>query len=153
MIDDHARRSDPTSSHEAVHAIVHSDGLNGQVRVAARRLHPAPFDDWDLLELVEEQTQQRQQRNVIARARGRNEQAGELVRLGVRERADGRKTLHFRLRTEGEIEYTNHSFCPACGERTRRAHDRTIVLIHQSDCPERRINDNDHEGDDDEHDD
>lgn len=94
--DPHARRSDPASSHVAVVAIAADAKLADQIEYAAHRLHPTPFDDTDLLELIEEQTGRRQQRNVIARARGLMEQEGRVVRLGLRQRAD-RRTLHFTL--------------------------------------------------------
>jgi hypothetical protein len=60
------------------------------------------FDDTDLHELVEEQTGRRQQRNVIARARGLMENAGMFVRIGERVR-DNRKTMHFRLPHRNEV--------------------------------------------------
>jgi len=102
--DPHARRSDPTSSHEAVAAIARNLTLSDEILRAAKRLAPAPFDDWDLVELVEEQTGRKQQRNVIARARGLMEYESIFVRLGVRQRqADERRTLHFRLPRPGEI--------------------------------------------------
>lgn len=101
--DPHARRSDPTSSHEAVTRIAANGSLAAHILRAAQRVHPAPFDDWDLVELVEEQTGRKQQRNVIARARGLMEREGTFVRLGVKQRpGDDRKTLHFRLPHAGE---------------------------------------------------
>lgn len=93
---DHARLSDPISSEVAVHAITKNLGLAEQIMLAANRLHPAEFDDTDLLDLVESQTGRRQQRNVIARARGRLEKLDDLVRVGIRQRQD-RATVHFRL--------------------------------------------------------
>jgi hypothetical protein len=102
--DPHARRSDPTSSHEAVAAIASNSGLANHILHAARRLDPVPFDDNDLVELVEEQSGRKQQRNVIARARGLMEREGTFIRLGVRKRrGDDRKTLHFRLPRPGDV--------------------------------------------------
>lgn len=96
---DHARMGDPTSSDVAVKAIVNNRGLQENVLLAAQSLHPALFDDTDLMMWVELHTQRRQQRNVIARARGRLERDGELVRYPVLvDRIDPvRKTVHFRL--------------------------------------------------------
>lgn len=106
--DPHARRSDPSSSHIAVAAIAADAKLVEQIRHAARRLHPSLFDDTDLVQLVEDQTGRRQQRNVIARSRGLMEYAGEFVRVGVRKR-DNRETMHYRLPHPGEqIEPTSH---------------------------------------------
>lgn len=106
--DPHARRSDPRSSHVAVAAIAADSKLSDHIEHAARRLHPALFDDTDLLELVEEQTGRRQQRNVIARARGLMEYEGAFVRVGERNRGD-RSTVHFRLPHPGEqIEPISH---------------------------------------------
>jgi hypothetical protein len=94
--DPHARRSDPTSSHVAVAAIGADARLADHIRHAAQRLHPSLFDDTDLLELVEEQSGRRQQRNVIARSRGLMENDGQFVRVGMRNRGT-RTTVHFRL--------------------------------------------------------
>jgi hypothetical protein len=83
--DPHARRSDPTSSHEAVAAIASNSGLANHILHAARRLDPVPFDDND-------------------RARGLMEREGTFIRLGVRKRrGDDRKTLHFRLPRPGDV--------------------------------------------------
>lgn len=92
-----ARQSDPLSSHLANHRIAHNAPLREHILAAARRLDPAPFDDWDLLELVEASTGQRQQRNVIARTRGLMEDTN-FVRVGLLPSRHGSiDTLHFRL--------------------------------------------------------
>lgn len=130
--DPHARRSDPTSSHEAVVAIARNSILADHILHAARRVHPAPFDDWDLVELVEEQTGRKQQRNVIARARGLMEREGTFVRLGVKQRpGDERKTLHFRLPHPGEqlelpVGPTTGQYVTVVGFRWCTAH-RSVV--------------------------
>lgn len=93
---DHARMSDPVSSDIAVRAIVANTRLADQIMAAAQSFNPVAFDDTDLLFVIEEATGRRQQRNVIARARGRLEQLGELERIGRRDRGD-RFTLHFTI--------------------------------------------------------
>jgi len=93
---DHARMGDPVSSDRAVKSIVADKTLAGRIMAAAGELHPVYFDDTDLLEWIESDTEQRQQRNVIARARGRLEANGLLVRVGMRQRS-ARETVHFTL--------------------------------------------------------
>ena len=87
---------DPVSSDIAVKAIVANTRLADQIMAAARSFNPVAFDDTDLLFVIEEATQRRQQRNVIARACGRLEQLGELERIGLRDRGD-RCTIHFTI--------------------------------------------------------
>jgi hypothetical protein len=96
MTTPHARLSDPISSEIAVGRIAKNTSLKDNIRYAAERLHPQWFDDTDLLELVEEQTGRRQQRNVIARSRGLMERDGEFIRMGLVAR-QGRQTVHFCL--------------------------------------------------------
>ena len=92
----HARITDPISSERAVAAIAVNDTLKEHILYAAKRLHPVYFDDTDLLELVEEQTERRQQRNVIARSRGLMERDGIFDRVGMIRRIDpNRETVHF----------------------------------------------------------
>jgi hypothetical protein len=96
MTTPHARLSDPISSEVAVAAIARNTSLKDNIMLAAERLHPQWFDDTDLLELVEEQTGKRQQRNVIARSRGLMERDGLFVRMGMVHRGS-RNTVHFCL--------------------------------------------------------
>ena len=94
----HARLSDPISSERAVAAIAANDSLKNHIMYAAKRMYPVYFDDTDLLELVEEQTERRQQRNVIARSRGLMEREGLFERVGLIRRIDpNRETIHFCL--------------------------------------------------------
>jgi hypothetical protein len=96
---DHARMGDPVSSDRTVKSIVADKTLAGAIMRAATDMHPVPFDDTDLLFWIEHDTDRRQQRNVIARARGRLESDGLLVRVGMRVRTTGigRETMHFTL--------------------------------------------------------
>lgn len=83
-----ARSTDPISSHFAVAAIrtnkrladyiIHGVVLLSTTASESERL---PVTDDDLLDYVEQQTRKRQQRNVIARARGLLEQDGFFVRI------------------------------------------------------------------------
>lgn len=94
-----ARHTDPSSSHRAVTAIVSDQSLAENIRAAAHRLtqlRPC-FDDTDLLMEIEDALGRRQQRNVIARARGRMESDGVFVRVGEMTNSDGLDTVHFRF--------------------------------------------------------
>jgi hypothetical protein len=96
---DHARTSDPVSSDETVKSIVADVGYAELVMTAARGLGPGvQFDDTDLWRMIEAMTDRRHQRNVIARARGRLERDGHIVRVGIRYRLD-RRSMHFALPT------------------------------------------------------
>lgn len=98
MGDAHARLTDPLSSERAVAAIAKDSRLKDHILHAAERLYPVWFDDTDLLELVEEQTGRRQQRNVIARSRGLMERDGVFERMGEIQRLHpNRRTVHFCL--------------------------------------------------------
>ena len=109
-MNDHARMSDPVSSDIAVKAIVANTRLADQIMAAARSFNPVAFDDTDLLFVVEEATGRRQQRNVIARARGRLEQLGELERIGLRDRGD-RFTLHFTITKPAPVPVRHDNPC------------------------------------------
>ena len=94
-----ARHTDPESSHIAVAAIDRNRTLADHILTAAEQLEGdcrVPWDDTDLTVLIEQRTGQRQQRNVIARARGRLERHGHLHRIGIKDRDHGR-TMHFLL--------------------------------------------------------
>ena len=84
-LEDSARRSDPTSSHRAVQAIVRNGSLAEHIiRYAVTwtyRFGADGLTDDDFLAYIERRTGRRQQRNVIARARGRCERDGYLVRV------------------------------------------------------------------------
>ena len=94
-----ARHTDPVSSHEAVDRIDNNKTLRRYVEDGCHWVGALGFmfSDDDLLMYVEEVTQRRQQRNVIARTRGKLEAAGVIERVGVRERAGMGRALHFRL--------------------------------------------------------
>jgi len=96
MTTPHARLSDPLSSERAVVAISKDMTLKDHIVAAAKALHPAWFDDTDLLIVIENVTGRRQQRNVIARSRGLMERDGMFERIGEVQRGD-RKTVHFCL--------------------------------------------------------
>lgn len=83
----HARLTDPISSEKAVTAIARDGSLarlicNAVVNLTTGSLplEPGVTDD-DLLEYIESTTSKRQQRNVIARARGLLERDGWLLRV------------------------------------------------------------------------
>lgn len=95
-----ARLSDPPSSHRAVAAIEANFTLQQNILNAATNLSACgltEFDDTMLLNVVEGALGRRHQRNVIARARGRMEREGKFLRVGERENADGRMTVHYCL--------------------------------------------------------
>lgn len=83
-----ARTTDPISSHFAVAAIRKNTRLADYIirgvlvlSSAASESGRLPVTDDDLLDYVEQQTRKRQQRNVIARARGLLERDGFFVRV------------------------------------------------------------------------
>lgn len=83
-----ARFTDPISSHFAVAAIRKNTRLADYIirgvlvlSTAASEPGRLPVTDDDLLDYVEQQTRKRQQRNVIARARGLLERDGFFVRV------------------------------------------------------------------------
>lgn len=95
-----ARRGDPPSSHRAVTAIAADQSLAANIAAAAHRINQCgqvAFDDTALLVEIEDALGRRQQRNVIARARGRMEADGMFVRVGERMNAEGLLTVHFRF--------------------------------------------------------
>lgn len=98
----HARRSDPITSHLAVQNIARDAPLREQILRAANLLEDAGYRGWDdtmITELVESITNRRQQRNVIARARGLLERDGLIERLGHDPFAK-RPLMKFRLSQE-----------------------------------------------------
>ena len=91
-----ARWTDPDQSHHAVRAIL--GRLQGPALDAARDLTDelGRFDDGDLTDRVSRYTMRPEQRNAVARARGRLERAGRLVRVGRLPRPDRvQATYHF----------------------------------------------------------
>ena len=95
-----ARRTDPASSHRAVTAIASDYTLAQNIMGAALRLNQCgqqAFDDTDLLCEIEDAIGRRQQRNVIARARGRMESESLFVRVGEQVNREKILTVHFRL--------------------------------------------------------
>lgn len=83
-----ARTTDPISSHFACAAIRKNTTLADYIirgvvllSTAASDSGRLPVTDDDLLDYVEQQTRKRQQRNVIARARGLLERDGFFVRV------------------------------------------------------------------------
>ncbi len=75
---DHARMSDPVSSHHTVHSIVHEPITTGYAAdILAVMRDGGMWCDTGLWVSLEQRTGRRLQRNVIARARGR------LVRDGL----------------------------------------------------------------------
>jgi len=79
-----ARSSDPNSSHLANHAIKHNARLADHILLGVLAMsgeHPEGVTDDHLLYYIEDVTQKRQQRNVIARTRGLLEQDGWLTRM------------------------------------------------------------------------
>lgn len=102
IYDMHARRSDPITSHLAVQNIGRDLSLRQQILRAANLLEDAGCRGWDdsmITELVELITERRQQRNVIARARGLLEREGLVERLGHDPFAK-RPLMKFRLTQE-----------------------------------------------------
>jgi hypothetical protein len=95
----HARRSDPTSSHITVASIAKDGTMRADLLTAARSL-PGPFNDTELWERVELQTQRRWQRNVVARTRDLMERDGIFVRLGMSTYKGGRALVDFELAPE-----------------------------------------------------
>lgn len=82
----HARKGDPYTSDQALRAIARNGSLMYYIWWGARLAATLPmrtFNDTWLWEWVEASSKQRQQRNVIARARGLMEQAGLFRRVGV----------------------------------------------------------------------
>lgn len=82
----HARKSDPVSSHLAVGAIGKDWSLRDLVVRAARELEAEGIEVWSDSELwlwVERLSGRRQQRNVVARARGLVERDGLFERVGL----------------------------------------------------------------------
>lgn len=92
MADDHARVSDPVTSHRKVRRTVHDQSKKAQVLNAAATL--LVFTDTQLTRQVEHATNERQQRNVIARTRLTLEGEGFIER--VEETTDGVE-LRFRF--------------------------------------------------------
>lgn len=108
MPDAHARMSDPRSSHRAVAAIAKNGTLKQLIWEYAtarywedwgRTSIPGTFNDTQLWEHLEIRTGQRQQRNVIARARGLMEKDG--LFLGIGERLwNGHALEHYTINPE-----------------------------------------------------
>ena len=99
IYDAHARRSDPNSSHIAVQNIGRDTSLRDHIYTAANQLEDAGYRWWTdtlLTELIELNTGRRQQRNVIARARGLMERHGYIERLGL-DPTSSRPLMRFRL--------------------------------------------------------
>lgn len=82
----HARRSDPLSSDITVKSIARDGGLRALILRAGRDLEASGHQCWndtELTERIEEITNVRQQRNVVARARGLMEKEDLILRLGA----------------------------------------------------------------------
>lgn len=97
-----ARTSDPASSHAAVATISSWTSVQAAIEQAMREFHPIPCDDTDLTLAVSRIKGEPVQRNVVARARGKVERRGVIVRIGQRKRAEGRTTEHYRLWQDGD---------------------------------------------------
>lgn len=94
----HARRTDPYTSDQALKAIA-KDGTLMQLIWTCAQLHRvamAPFNDTVLTAWIERATCKRQQRNVVARARGLLEDAGLFQQVGVR-LCDGQPLMHYKI--------------------------------------------------------
>lgn len=99
----HARSTDPYTSDKALKAIAKDGTLMAgiwyfAVHCSTREPYDrvGPFNDSELTEYLEDATGKRQQRNVVARARGLLEDAGLLRQAGVRE-WDGRELMHYEI--------------------------------------------------------
>lgn len=95
----HARRTDPVTSDRAVKAIARDGTLMALIWLHAQacRHDNVLMNDTELWEWIERATTpQRQQRNVIARARGLMEDAGLLRQAGVFN-YNGRDLMHYEI--------------------------------------------------------
>ena len=81
--DTHARRSDPIGSHLTVASLCADVSLATLILTAVHIItdEGQPATDDDVQDWIEHRTRKRQQRNVLARARGRLERDGELERV------------------------------------------------------------------------
>lgn len=94
----HARRTDPVTSDRAVKAIAKDGSLASLIWLHARacRQGGVLMNDTELTEWIERATCERQQRNVIARARGLMEDGGLLRQAGVFS-YQGRDLMHYEI--------------------------------------------------------
>lgn len=94
----HARRTDPVTSDRTVKSIAKDGTLAYYVWTYAflKRAQEEPFNDTELTEWIERATCKRQQRNVIARARGLMEDAGLLRQVGIFYH-QGRELMHYAI--------------------------------------------------------
>lgn len=76
------RKGDPASSARALTTIAKNGTMRGLI-IEALVYHEMPVSDDDILTYVEDITDKRQQRNVIARTRGQLESAGYCVRVAA----------------------------------------------------------------------
>jgi len=101
----HARKGDPYTSDQALKAIAKDNTLMHWIWVMADafRQGNVPFNDTELTILIESATGKRQQRNVIARARGLMEDAGLLRQAGVFV-YQGRELMHYEIHPDNPKE-------------------------------------------------
>jgi hypothetical protein len=94
----HARRTDPVTSDRAVKAIAQDGTLASLIWLHAQCCREADvlMNDSELTEWMERATCQRQQRNVVARARGLMEDGGLLRQAGVHA-YQGRDLMHYEI--------------------------------------------------------
>jgi hypothetical protein len=104
----HARRTDPYTSDKALKAIAKDTTLMASIWEAMRyaRSLNAYANDTYITERIEQQTNTRQQRSVVARSRGLLEQAGMIRRVGVMEWR-GREFMHFEIDPNNPKENPN----------------------------------------------
>lgn len=101
----HARRSDPVTSDRAVKSITKDGTLNNRIwnHAVVARARGVPFNDSELTIWIENETGQRQQRNVIARSRGLMERAGLLRQAGIRAWRN-RELMHYEIHPDNPKE-------------------------------------------------
>lgn len=93
----HARRTDPYTSDQALKAIAKDGTLMSLIwKYANVYRSRGPFNDTQMAMWIEVATERRQQRNVIARARGLMEDAGLFRQVGVLD-YHNRELMHYEI--------------------------------------------------------
>jgi hypothetical protein len=103
----HARGTDPVTSDRTVKSIARDGTLSWHIWTIAKayRVGGRPFNDTELTVMIEAATGQRQQRNVIARARGLMEDAGLLRQAGIFP-FQGRDLMHYEIHPNNPKEHS-----------------------------------------------